>query len=136
MNIRMNDGPERVEPESDERVRDALAALDPAQGDPNYWMRFTSSVLNDASFELARRRRAASETIGGVLNAWSRTLMPTALVAAAAAAMLLVQSPEEVVTTSAGVEELLVSEIPTETVPVLLSPDAAQGVVAFASDEF
>lgn len=136
MNILMNDSPERGEPVMDERVREALATLDPATGDPNYWMRFRSTVVSDASFELARRRQSARETIGGVLNAWSRTLMPTALVAAAAAAMLLVQSPQDVVTAPAGVEELLVSEIPTETVPVLLSPDAAQGVVAFASDEF
>ena len=35
-----------------------------------------------------------------------------------------------------GVEELLVSDIPRETVPVLLSPDAATGVVAFASEIF
>jgi len=35
-----------------------------------------------------------------------------------------------------GVEELLVSDIPSETVPVLLSPNAATGVVAFASEIF
>ena len=33
-----------------------------------------------------------------------------------------------------GVEELLVVEVPKETQPVLLSPDAASGIVAFASD--
>ena len=33
-----------------------------------------------------------------------------------------------------GVEELLVVEVPLETRPVLLSPDAASGIVAFASD--
>lgn len=135
MNIRMNESPERDEPSADD-VREMLASLDPATLDPNYWMRFRSSVLEEATFELARRRRQARETIGGVLNSWSRTLVPTALVAAAAAGLLLVQSADPIVASAPGVEELLVSDIPLETVPVLLSPDAAQGVVAFASDEF
>ena len=35
-----------------------------------------------------------------------------------------------------AVEELLVTEISSETVPVLLSPNAASGIVAFASDMY
>ena len=35
-----------------------------------------------------------------------------------------------------GVEELLVREIPAQTQPVLLSPNAAEGIVAFAMDMY
>jgi hypothetical protein len=35
-----------------------------------------------------------------------------------------------------GLEELLVSEIPGETVPVLLAPEGTAGVVARASEIF
>lgn len=136
MNIRMHDSSESGGPESDSQLRDAMASLDPSAVDSNYWMRFQVTVLSQATRELARRRMVAQVTVAEVLNSWSRTLMPTALLAAAVAGLLLSQAPEEHAPIHAGVEELLVSEIPSETVPLLLSPDAAQGVVAFASDEF
>jgi len=131
MNIRMHED----ELEADHPLRNAMASLDPAAKDSNYWMRFQVAVLSEATRELARRRAMAQVTVAEVLNSWSRTLMPTALLAAAVAGLLLVQGTEQSNPTH-GVEELLVSEIPSETVPLLLSPDAAQGVVAFASDEF
>jgi hypothetical protein len=122
--------------ESDGPLQDAMASLDPAANDSTYWMRFQVAVLSDASRELARRRMMAQVTVAEVLNSWSRAVMPTTLLAAAVAGLLLVQAPKQSGPTHAGVEELLVSEIPSETVPLLLSPDAAQGVVAFASDVF
>ncbi|MGB1779084.1 MAG: hypothetical protein ACPHQP_05980, partial [Longimicrobiales bacterium] len=71
-----------------------------------------------------------------VLASWSRAVLPAAM-AAAVAAIAFIRSPQAEappVATAVGVEELLVVEVPEATQPVLLSPDAAAGIVAFASD--
>jgi hypothetical protein len=117
-------------------LREALHSLDPASIDPNYWLRFRGWVMTDAARELARRRLMAELTVADVLNSWSRTVLPTALLAAAMAGVMLMRTPEPPVEIAIGLEELLVSELPAETVPVLLSADADAGIVAFASDEF
>lgn len=127
---------EELDPVRDTQLGEALGALDPAHGDANYWLRFRGEVLEGAARELARRRAAARLTVQDVLSSWSRTLVPTALLAAAVAGIALIQAEDASVVPSMSVDEMLVSELPLETVPVLLSPDEAAGVVAFASDEF
>ena len=122
--------------ESDIFLSEALGALDPSSDDPNYWLRFRGWVMNNAGRELTRRRLLADLTIADVLTSWARTLVPTALLAAALAGIALVRTTTVVTEHPIGVEELLVSELPSEIVPVLLSPDEARGIVAFASDVY
>lgn len=123
----------------DMALAEALQVLDPASDDPNYWLRFRSWVMTEAADELARRRMVVALTVEDVLVSWSRAVLPVAMAAAVAAIAFIrtpqapIQAPEA---TAVGVEELLVVEVPEETQPVLLSPDAASGIVAFASDIF
>ena len=124
------DGP-GVEP----GVGSALDVIDPASRDPQYWFRFRGRVLTAAARELARRRLMAELTVAEVMTSWARMVVPTAAVAAAVAGAWLMRGPDRI-EVPLGVEELLVSEVPSESVPVLLSPDEDAGVVAFASEVF
>jgi hypothetical protein len=120
----------------DEELAVQLRSLDASQGDPSYWVRFRNWVMTDAASELARRRLAVELTVEDLLESWSRAVIPVAM-AAAVATITLMQSPQAddtKVSAAIGVEELLVREIPAETQPVFLSPDATAGIVAFASD--
>ena len=113
-----------------------LRVLDPSQDDPSYWFRFRGWVMKEAADELARRRLAVDLTVEDLLESWSRTVIPVAMAAATAAIALMRNSPNDdpKVFLAVGVEELLVREIPAQTQPVLLSPNAAEGIVAFALD--
>ena len=92
--------------------------------------------MKEAADELSRRRLAVDLTVEDLLESWSRTVIPVALAAAIAAIALMRNSPNDdpKVFLAVGVEELLVREIPAQTQPVLLSPNAAEGIVAFALD--
>ena len=118
----------------DVRLSRALASLDPATADPNYWFRFRGWVMTGAARELARRRLMAQLTVGDVMTSWARTVVPAAVLAAALAGMLLMRAEATTNPQPMGLEELLVSEIPGETVPLLLAPDATEGAVRFASE--
>ncbi len=120
----------------DMELAEALDALDPATVDPNYWLRLRSLIMSQAARELARRRLVAQLTVGEVMSSWARTLVPTAMLAAAVAGMLLMRSAPAPAVQPIGLEEMLVSDIPGETVPVLLAPSGTEGVVAFASEIF
>ena len=133
--FRRDSGPENEE-YRDRILAEALEVLDPARRDANYWFRFRGWVMNGAAGELARRRLVVELTVGDVLTSWARTVVPTALLAAALAGMIMMRAETVPAQQMVGVEELLVTEIPSETVPVLLSPDEAAGMVAFASDIF
>ncbi|HET9949422.1 MAG TPA: hypothetical protein VFQ22_10915 [Longimicrobiales bacterium] len=115
----------------DPELAEALALLDPAHGDPDYWRRFRAWVVQGAARELARRRLLARMTVSDVLRSWARTVVPTAVLTAAAAGLLLIrtgllQSPQPI-----GVEELLISEIEGDvTLPAPSDP------VTFASGVF
>jgi hypothetical protein len=115
---------------------ETLRYLDPAMSDPNYWFRFRGWVMTAAARELSRRRLMAQITVGDVMSSWARTVVPTALLAAALAGMMLVRTAPTPAARQMDLEELLLSEIPGETVPVLLAPDATAGVVAFVSEIF
>ena len=113
-----------------------LRALDPGADDPTYWFRFRSWVVESAGPELARRRLIADVTVGDVLQSWSRTLVPTALLAAAVAGLALLRGPVAPVEVSPlGVEELLVSELGDDPIPAALAPQMGSGV-SFVSDRF
>ena len=107
--------------------------IDPASRDPNYWLRFRAWVLTGASRELARRRMMAQLTVGDVVGSWARTLVPTALLAAVLAGVVLWRAG---VPLPVSVEELLVSEIRGETIPVMASPERAALAVTFAAEAF
>lgn len=122
----------------DLEVASYLRLLDPASSDPNYWLRFQSRVLESAAPELARRRLRADLTVGQVLTAWSRALVPAAALAAALAGLIAIRGPETPgpAPMAVGVEELLVAGIEGETIPVALQSDESAAVLAFAGDRF
>jgi hypothetical protein len=117
----------------DVEISQALSAIDPASQDPNYWPRFRTWVMTGAGRELARRRMVARMTVGDVVHSWARTLVPTALLAAVLAGLLLWRSGSPVFM---SVEELLVSEIEGETIPVMASPARAREAAIFAVEAF
>ena len=119
----------------DMELAEALSALDPARGDPNYWLRFRSWVMGAAARELSRRRLMAQLTVGDVMQSWARTVVPTAVATALLAGLLLIRGGALSAPLPIGVEELLVSEIPGETIPMMLEAEES-GAVAFASEIF
>jgi hypothetical protein len=133
MNRDWNDLVETDDLGRDRELAEALFHIDPASQDPNYWLRFRVWVLNGATRELARRRLVAQMTVGDVVHSWARALVPTALLAAALAGVVLWRVGSMPPIT---VEELLVSEIEGETIPVLASPTRSFESVVFASEAF
>jgi hypothetical protein len=128
---------------SDELGRDmelasALAFVDPATGDPNYWLRFQSWVMARAGHELARRRMMADLTIGEVLSGWARAVVPTAVVAAIVAGFVLLRTTPVSVPPRVTVEDLLLVGLEDQTIPATLTndEDAAAEAVAFAGERF
>jgi hypothetical protein len=77
----------------------------------------------------------AQLTVGDVMQSWARTVVPTAVAAALLAGLLLIRSSALSAPLPIGVEELLVSEIQGETIPMMLEAEDA-GAVAFASEIF
>jgi hypothetical protein len=96
-------------------------------------MRFRAWVMNGAARELARRRMMARMTVGDVVQSWSRALIPTALLAAVLAGIVLWRSGAPL---PISVEELLVSEIEGETIPVMASPARVREAATFAVEAF
>jgi hypothetical protein len=121
--------------ERDMELAEVLSVLDPAREDPNYWLRFRSWVLGAAAKELSRRRFMAQLTVGDVVQSWARAVVPTALVAALLAGVLLLRESTLSSPLPISVEELLVSEIEGETIPMMLEAEEAL-VVTFASEIF
>jgi hypothetical protein len=103
---------------ADAELSSALASLDPASRDPNYWLRFRWWVMSAAGPELARRRREGLLTIGEVVESWARALVPTAALVAALAGLLLLRSEAAVDWPPIGVEEVLLSEVEGNTIPI------------------
>jgi hypothetical protein len=133
MNREWNDPVETDDLGRDRELAEALCHLDPASQDPNYWIKFRKWVLNGATRELARRRMIAQMTVGDVVHSWARALVPTALLAAVLAGVVLWRIGSMPPIT---VEELLVSEIQGETIPVLASPTRSFESVIPASESF
>ena len=128
----MNNWFNRGDHRTDELGRDmelagALESLDPASIDPNYWFRFHGRVMAGARTELARRRMTASLTVSDVLASWSRTVLPTAMLAAALAALMLVR------TGSGALQAPLAGD---EPVPVMLSNEAPVAFASFTAEIF
>jgi hypothetical protein len=117
----------------DRDLAEALFHIDPASQDPRYWLRFRTWVMNGATLELARRRMVAQMTVGDVVHSWARALVPTALLAAVLAGILLWRVGSVPPMT---VEELLISEIQGETIPMMASPARSFEAVTFASEAF
>jgi len=128
---------------SDELGRDmelasALAFVDPATTDPNYWLRFQSWVMARAGHELARRRMMADLTIGDVLSGWARAVVPSAMIAAVVAGFVLLHAAPATAPARVTVEDLLLVGLEDETIPATLTADedAAAEAVAFAGERF
>jgi hypothetical protein len=117
----------------DVEIARALSRIDPANDDPNYWLRFRSWVMTNAARELARRRMVGRVTVGDVVHSWARALVPTALLAAVVAGIVLWRSEAPLVV---SVEELLVSEVEGETIPVMASPARILEAAMFAVEAF
>jgi hypothetical protein len=133
MNRDWNDSVETDDLGRDRELAEALFNLDPASQDPKYWLRFRTWVMNGATLELARRRMIAQMTVGDVVQSWARALVPTALLAAVLAGILLWRVGSMPPMT---VEELLISEIQGETIPMMASPARSFEAVTFASEAF
>lgn len=133
MNRDWNDFVETDDLGRDRDLAEALFLIDPASQDPNYWFRFRTWVMNGATLELSRRRMIAQMTVGDVVHSWARALVPTALLAAVLAGILLWRVGSVLPMT---VEELLVSEIQGETIPVMASPARSFEAAIFASEAF
>lgn len=117
----------------DMELAEALASLDPASRDPNYWLRFRFWIMGAAARELARRRLVAQLTIGDVLQSWARTLVPTAVITAVVAGLMLIHGGVLAPVRPIGVEEILMTGIEREMAP---APDPSSDVVTFASESF
>jgi hypothetical protein len=85
-------GSGEARPERDRALERALGTLDPAAHVPGYWTDFRRRVMLAAAPELARRRRWAEVTVSDVVFSWSRTLVPSAMMAAAVAGFLLMRA--------------------------------------------
>ncbi len=122
----------------DMRIAAALAPVDPATTDRDYWRRFQNRVMRAAAPELARRRMLLDLTVGDVLAGWARALVPTAVLAAAIAALALIEGwpvhlrPDGSVT----LEEVLVAGMESETIPEALNRAAAEASVLLAAARF
>jgi hypothetical protein len=128
----MNETDQAMNDEIDLQIKGMLATLDPERTDPGYWHRLHRWVVNSASAELARRRRAAEATVSGVVLSWWRTLVPTAAVAAALAAfMLLQQGPRQAPVAYVDVDEMLMEGVEGPVMPAFetTGPDGAIVVV-------
>ena len=132
---RYEDGLETDELGRDMELAEALSVLDPARVDPNYWLRFRSWVMGAAARDLARRRLMAQLTVGDVMQAWARTVVPTAVATALVAGLLLIRASSLSAPLPLGVEDLLVSEIEGETIRDLLEAEES-GAVTFAAEVF
>jgi hypothetical protein len=85
-----------------------LTPIDPGDRDPYYWERFQHAVMRQAVPALARRSRRGRATVGGVLTAWSRLIVPVAVAAAAVAGVFFLPQVDD------------------ETAPAVQAPVAAQ----------
>ncbi len=87
-----------------------LEILDPANGDPTYWLRFQRGVMEATEPVLAERRRARL-TMEGVVFSWGRLILPAAVAAAAVASLLIPNEPPAAppIEAVAGVEDVLES---------------------------
>lgn len=88
-------------------VAGALGSLDPGLHDAGYWHRFHRHVMAGVGRELARRRMMADVTMSDVIAGWSRTLVPSALMAAAVAAFMLLGTPPSPAPGPLALEEIL-----------------------------
>lgn len=125
----------RQEVGRDSIVADALEVLDPAGDDANYWFRFHGRVMARAASELARRRMMANLTVVDVLASWSRTVVPTAMLAAAVAAFLLVRAGSGFVEPVPVADEMM-AELPGEPVPVMQEAGVLVAFASFGPDNF
>ncbi|MGD2067345.1 MAG: hypothetical protein PVI57_01570 [Gemmatimonadota bacterium] len=102
----------------DPRLSEALRVLDPASGDPGYWLRFHAGVMAATRDELARRRMLADVTVSELVTSWGRMLVPTAVLAAAVAAFLLLQPggvPRPAPVAPLALEEMFEQELAVPT---------------------
>jgi hypothetical protein len=77
----------------------------------------------------------AQLTVGDVMQAWARTVVPTAMATALLAGLLLIRASSLGAPLPLGVEDLLVSEIEGETIRDVLEAEEA-GAITFASEIF
>lgn len=115
---RIHDYEELDEIGYDAELSRSLSSLDPVSRDPNYWLRFRWWVVSAATAELARRRRQARLTVGDVVESWARALVPTAALVAALAGMLLMRSQPTVEWPAISVEDLMLSEVEGNAIPI------------------
>ena len=119
--------------ESADGLQRLLVVMDPEYDRPGYWDRLRATVMERASFELARRRRLARESVAAVLSGWSRSLIPVAVAAAAIAAFLVGSEVRQAADANPPLllEDLLASEVEDGPFQAVMSGRAPANPVAF-----
>ena len=114
-------------------LRRLLAVMDPEHDRPGYWDDLRAGVVERASFELARRRRMARESVAAVLSGWSRSLIPVAAAAAAVAAFLVAGEVRRAANAAPPLllEDVLAGEVGDGPFQAALSGRAPANPVAF-----
>jgi hypothetical protein len=107
--------------------------LDPSLDDETYWARFRVRVMTRAADELFRRRIAADISVVGVMEGWSRTLVPAAAIAAVMAGFILL-SDYQYRSGPADLEEILLADLVDPVLPT--SGETGTVTVRFASEGF
>ena len=114
---------------------EALKAIDPACADPGYWDRFRDAVLEQAAFQLARRRELARESVEAILSGWSKPLIPLAVAAALVAAFLAgamaSSDPNPATPPALALEDVLESEVGDGFYRAVIDGSDAAGATAF-----
>lgn len=118
----------------DPQVELWLAELDPGRSDPTYWVRFHRDAVVGARGVLARRRRVGDLTLTGTMSAWSRAVLPAALLAAALAGLLLARPAAPGASPApAMVEDLLATGLGPSIPTVLQSEESSNVIFAEAA---
>ena len=119
--------------DSADGVRRLLLVMDPEYERPGYWGRLHATIMERASFELAKRRRLARESVATVLSGWSRSLIPVAVAAAVIAAFLVDSEVRRAAhaTPPLLLEDIFASEVGDGPFQAVMSGRAPANPVAF-----
>ena len=116
--------------EDNDRVT-ALEVLDPAHERPGYWDGFRARILENAAFELARRREAARESVAAVLSGWSRSLIPVAAAAALIASIMIANESRQPADPAPRLEDLLGGALGASSFQATLGAGVQSNTAAF-----
>ena len=123
----------------DLQVTEALRSFDPGASESGYWFRFHQTVMSAARGELARRRMTAGVSVSELVVSWSRTVVPSAVLAAAVAAFVLLRTGAPLPTDQAdgplALEDVLLAEVGAAWAVPDLAPEPVVAII-FSSENY